>query len=240
MRLLMLALILSSTGCFAGSRFLNRGDGIARMQAPSAPEVDAEIAKVESLKPQASFPCRIAVHLAPANGSWRWTPADKALLDDVGRRLKASGVATDVFTMSQMTIPSSDKGLDFGALRVAAAKHGADLLLIIQGSGQSNTTKNVMWPANLTVLGGFVVPGSTCDATFTVAASVIDVRNGFLYAGVDAEEEATIHRPSFTLEECVAIEKAKKKAIDQYGSALVERLVAMKDAFGVKPVPLVP
>jgi hypothetical protein len=232
-RMLFFGVFLAcSSGCFAGNRFLNRTDGIARMQAPAAPEVDAEIAKVQALRPQASFPCRIAVHLAPSTGSWRWTPADKAILDDVGRQLKAQGVATDVFAMSAMTIPSGDKGVDFHGLRVAAAKHGADLLLVIQGSGQSNTTKNALWPSTLTVLGGFVVPGTTCDATFTVAASAIDVRNGFLYAGVDAEEEATIHRPSFTLEESVAVEKAKKKALDQYGTALVERLVAMKEAFG--------
>lgn len=234
LRYAFLIAAVPALGCVSTNSFINRGDSIARMHSATTPEMDAEIAKAQAARPQVKFPCRVAIHFQQPAGCWRWTPADKASFEYMGEKLKQCGIATEVFALSQLTLPG-DKSPDLAQLRVAAARHGADLICVIQGNADTQTTKNLAAVANLTIVGGFIIPGSTCDARFTVTGSVVDVANGYLYAAVDSEEETTILRPTFTLEEAVAVEKAKRRALERFHPIWFKRLVTLKETFGNPP-----
>jgi hypothetical protein len=76
-----------------------------------------------------------------------------------GDSLCKEGVASDVVFMSSM-FTSSD---DLQALR-AAAKHGADALLLIKGASATESRLNPLALLNVTIIGGYVVPGrGQCD-----------------------------------------------------------------------------
>ena len=72
------------SGCASG---FDRGALKARMQSEALPTTDEEIQQVQALKPQLTFPCRIAVYLKPGPGGWRWTSQDKAVMEAWGKTL---------------------------------------------------------------------------------------------------------------------------------------------------------
>jgi hypothetical protein len=109
-------------------------------------------------------------------------------------------------------------------LRLAAAQHGADAVLLLKGAYQTDSYLNPAAVLNLTIVGGFLAPASHRDTLFLVQAGLIDVANGFLYASAESEGEAGIIRPTFIIEEKDAVEPAKKKAIDGLGPELIRRM----------------
>src|SRR5207248_2029597 len=109
------------------------------------------------------FPCRLAVYLSTKNYS-HWTVKDKEMVEAWGETLKRDGIATDVFLMSEMFTT----GTSLKEMRVTAAKHGANALLVLQGGCEVESSFNMAAVLNLTVVGGFIVPASHRDALFVL------------------------------------------------------------------------
>jgi hypothetical protein len=212
--------LLIASGCATG---FDRGALVERLQKEGAIyEVqDKEIQEVRALKPQLTFPCRIAVYLKPPPGrEWRWTSEDKETLNASAKVLQQEGIASCVIPMSGMFA----KDGDLKHLRMEAARYGADALLVIQGAQQTDSYLNPAAVLNVTVVGGFVVPASHRDSLFMVEGVLVDVGNGCLYASVESEGEGKIVRPTFLVEDKDAINRAKKKALEALGPELVRRL----------------
>src|SRR5438132_13697683 len=93
--------LLVASGCATG---FDRGALVGRLQKEGFYEVqDKEIQEVRALKPQLTFPCRIAVYLKPPSGSdWRWTAQDKEILNSATKILQQEGIASTVIPMSGM------------------------------------------------------------------------------------------------------------------------------------------
>ena len=185
---------------------------------------DAAIAETRGLKPQLRFPCRIAVYLRPGDHGWRWTPEDKAAMELWATALKKDGIAADVFTLPEVLVPKGDTKNDVKELRLAAAKCGADALFVVHGAAQTDSYKNFAAVFNLTLVGGYVVPASHKDTLFLMEGVLIDVDNGYVYTGVQAEGVGKIMRPTFVIEEKDAITLAKAKAVAQFGDETVKRM----------------
>jgi rhombotail lipoprotein len=186
---------------------------------------DKAIADARAARPQLRFPCRVAVYLKPTDSAdWRWTPEDKAALEQCAAALKSEGLVTDVFPLPDML--HSHRG-DLFELRLAAAKCGADVLLVVQGVAETDSYKNAAAVLNLTVLGGFVVPASHRDSLFMMEGCLFDVDNEYIYTGVHAEGVGKIVRPTFLIEDKDAIALAKTKAIGQFGEELTRRIQAL-------------
>jgi hypothetical protein len=134
--------------------------------------------------------------------------------------LKNEGIASDVMLMSDLFVPDSH----LKDLRVAAARHGADALFVIKGASQRDSYMNPAAVMNLTVVGGFLVPGSHCDALFVMQGGLVDVGNGFIYASVESEGQGKIVRPTFIIEDKDAVEKAKQQALLNFGPELLKRM----------------
>jgi rhombotail lipoprotein len=193
---------------------------------------DAAIAEARATRPQLRFPCRIAVYLKPADrGDWRWTPEDRAAMEPWAAALKREGIASEVFPLPEML---TGKGGDVKELRLAAAKCGADVLFVIHGAAQTDSYKNVASVFNLTIVGGYVIPGSHKDSLFMMEGCLLDVDNGYIYTGVQAEGVGKIVRPTFVIEEKDAVALAKTKAIAQFGDEVLKR---MRTLSGVNPGP---
>ena len=139
--------------------------------------------------------------------------------------LRKEGIATDVIFMSTMF----SKGDSLVDLRAGAAKYGADALLVLKGAAVTDSYMNPAALFNVTVVGGFVVPGSHRDALFVIEGGLVDVNNGFLYASMEAEGEGKTLAPTFIIEEKDAIERAKQQALTAFGPEQHPHFPALDD-----------
>jgi rhombotail lipoprotein len=192
-----------------------------RLNDGSIQTTDATISEIRGLKPQLRFPCRVAVYLKPSNThDWRWTPEDKVVLDQLTAVLKKEGVVADVFPLPEIV---AGKG-DVKELRVAAAQCGADALFLVHGAAQTDSYQNFASVFNITLVGGYLVPGSHKDTLFLMEGALLDVDNGYIYTAVQAEGTGKIMRPTFVIEERESVALAKKQAVAQFAEEALKRL----------------
>ncbi|MBI2809018.1 MAG: hypothetical protein HYX68_28880 [Planctomycetes bacterium] len=219
MRTILGLSVLVVAGCATG---FDRGMLQERLHKEGLVEIqDREIQEIRALKPQLTFPCRLAIYLKPPSASdWRWTSQDKEILNASAKILQKEGIASTVIPMSGMFA----KDGDLKHLRMEAARYGADALLVIQGVQQTDSYLNPAAVLNLTVVGGFVVPASHRDSLFLIEGVLVDVGNGCLYASVESEGVGKIVRPTFLVDDKDAISRAKKKALEGLGPELVRHL----------------
>lgn len=184
-------------------------------------QTDADIAAARALKPQLRLPCRMAVYLQPSrNRDWHWTPEDRAAMEQWAATLKQEGIVAEVIPLPEMLV----KDGNLKELRLAAARCGADVLFVVHGAAQTDSYKNFAAVFDVTVVGGFVVPGSHKDTLFLMEGLLLDVENGYIYTGMQAEGVGKIIRPSFMIEERDAIVKAKTKTVAQFGENMLQRM----------------
>jgi rhombotail lipoprotein len=193
---------------------------------------DQDIAAARAMKPQLRFPCRIAVYLKPGDNDWRWSHEDRASMETWANQLKQEGIASEVFPIPEML---KGKSGDVKELRLAAAKCGADVLFVIHGAVQTDSYKNPASVFNLTVVGGYIIPGSHKDSLFMMEGVLLDVDNGYIYTAVQAEAVGKIIRPTFVIEDKDAITAAKTKAVAEFGTEVIRRMRTM--AGGLQYVP---
>jgi rhombotail lipoprotein len=202
-----------------------------RLNDGSLQMTDQDIAAARAMKPQLRFPCRIAVYLKPGYNEWRWSHEDRAAMEAWANTLKQEGIASEVFPIPEML---AGKG-DVKELRLAAAKCGADVLFLIHGAAQTDSYKIPASVFNLTVVGGYIIPGSHKDTLFMMEGVLLDVDNGYIYTAVQAEAVGKIIRPTFVIEDKDAITSARTKAVAEFGTEVVKRMRTM--AQGLQYVP---
>lgn len=200
---------------------LSRNTFLERLNDCSLQSPDTAIAEVRGLKPQLQFPCRIAVYLKPGDHDWRWTPEDKALLQQWGAELKREGIASEVFMLPELVINTKEGKSDVKGLRLAAARCGADALFVVHAASQTESYKNFATVFDLTIIGGYVIPASHRDSLFVIEGVLLDVDNGYIYTAVQSEGEGKIMRPTFVIEDKDAVVKAKARALNQFGDELL-------------------
>ena len=122
------------------------------------------------------------------------------------------------------------EGSDNKAIRLAAARAGADAVLIINGVSDIDKYNNPMGASYFLLVTPFFVPGTEADALFMMNASMWDVRNQYLYLSVEAESSASETRPAFFIEESRVIKAAKSTAV----SALAKELSARLNSMAIK------
>lgn len=213
-------LVLGLCGCATTSSGFDRAVLQSRMHEDTVQITDEEIKQIQTIRPQLNFPCRIAVALKGDGNGWRWTGKDKQMLETWASTLRQEGIASDVIFMSSMFM----QGETLKDLRAAAAKHGADALLVIQGGAMTESYLNPAAVFNVTVVGGYVVPGSQRDALFLIEGGLVDVNNGFLYASMESEGEGSTLAPTFIIEEKDAIDRAKHEALMRFGPEMLLRM----------------
>lgn len=224
--LTFLALIL--TGCAASKGF---DRGILRDSLGSN-ITDQEIKAVLELKPQLPAPFKLGVYLNRMDSYYRrafWTDAEKTAVLAYGNQLKEAGVISEITLVSDATVGVSNRPVanSLKELRLAAARYGADALLIVNHASSVDRYNNPAAFFYWTIIGAYLAPGTHSDALVMIEASLWDVRNEYLYATEEAEGIAKRIGPVFVLEDGDSIDQAKQLAIADFGKKFTDRLIRL-------------
>jgi len=182
-----------------------------------------DIEKALDLKPQLPAPFKLAIYLAPSHPRWNWLSEDKDKLLKIGSELKSKNIISDVFIIGDAIL----EGTGNKAIRLAAARAGADAVLIIKGVSDIDRYNNVLGSTYFLLLTLYFVPGTVADGLFMVNGSMWDVRNQYLYLSAEAEGSAGETRPWAFIEESRVIKSAKTGALEALVKDLSVRLMSM-------------
>lgn len=178
---------ISSCSVFRHKEF-DRG-GLTSQLAVETPKYDDNSIKKEFQKrPNLPKSFRLAVYFKkPTSDTWRWTEEDKNSFLEFGKSLVDQKIASDVFSI----IPSMVENENLKSLRLVAAKHQADALLIVSGAGDVDRYLNKLGTSYILLAPVLFVPGSQAETLFVTNAVVWDVKNEFLYLAAETEAVLT-------------------------------------------------
>jgi hypothetical protein len=234
--ILFSALLLFSVGC-ATSHGFNRGELREAMNGQAFVS-DEEIKKALSLKPQLPKPFKLGIYFkdyAPANHyekvQWHWTDADKEKIFSQASLLKDKNEISDVFIISD----AITNGTDLKSLRLAAAQHGADALMVVSGANDIDSyTNNLGW-TYIALVTTLFVPATKTDVLFMAKAAMWDVRNEFLYLTAESESIQKQTVPfAFSNNEHELVDQAKNEAVAKL-SGEISKMAAASVAPGYSP-----
>lgn len=196
--------------------------------AAKNPEInESEVAAAFALRPQLPKPYRVGVVFRPLDRNaassdeplWRWDMEHKNSLLAIRKSLRASGEVADVFAIDAHTVV----GDDLRAIRIAAARHGADAVLVVSGEDVARSSSNGWVASYVALLPMLFAPGSELDVTFTAHAELWDVRNEYLYLSAEAESESHQERALCWLDQREATVQAQTKAVKLLTAELEQR-----------------
>jgi len=217
-------LLATALAACASPRGFDRGRLLESI-APDQVVTDAEIGRVLELRPQLVEPFALGVYLTePAwsewHARWSWLPADKERLLALGASLERQGlVSRTVYVSSSIVADESPE-----SIRLAAAQHGLDAVLVVSGASDVDRYNNALGPLYALLVTGLFVPGTVLDGLFVSHAALWDVRNGFLYASVEADGESSQTRPAAWSSAEDAVEAAKRASLEQLVADLAVRI----------------
>lgn len=228
-RLLCLALIsalLLFGGC-ATSRGFDRGS-LGKTLNKDIEISDAEIERVLSLKPQVT-PFKLGVYFNPLKSNpygskTYWTGEDKALLDQLGEKLIKDGVISQYVPIVTSTVGD----FDLKSVRLAAARHGVDAVLVINGVSDIDRYNNNLGVTYILLVTAAFVPGTVTDSLFLSNATLWDVKNEYLYLTAEAEGTARTNRPALATKENQVAKEAKRLAVEELTQQLYKNISSMK------------
>lgn len=219
---------LALSGC-ASSRGFDRGLLDSQLQSASPQLSDRDIGAVLDRKPQ--LPPRFRLGVIVRDGShgrglepWRWTLEEKNRLLESLASLEIQGTAGEVFPI--IDVESGPSG-DLRALRLAAARHGADAVLIVTGAVSVDRTTSPLAITYLAILPMFVVPATREEALFVSRAALWDVRNEFLYMTAESESVSGQRRPLVFIDTKEVIDGARKDSLAQLIQEVSKRLSSL-------------
>jgi len=156
---------------------------------------DEDIQKALDAKPQLYTPFKVAIYFRPNERywAWNWEKDDKTKISQFANELKNNNIISDFVILNQFSID----GTNIKSIRLAAAQHSADTVLIISGASELDKYNNSLGILDIFIVTGFFVPGSVIDGIFISHAGVWDVRNGYLYLSTEAEAEKSETVPMF-------------------------------------------
>ena len=165
-------------------------------------------------------PPRLGLFVMPTGflrHEFEWTDADRGALLAWTNELQRNGLISGA---SFLHI-SSIKGNQLAQLRESAMRHGADILLIVDGAATVDRYNNykgalLYW----TILGAYLVDGTHSDALCLVRGALWDVRGETKLFGEEAQGLSKIIGPTARVEDREGVTAARRQALTQ----LMEKL----------------
>ncbi|MCB0406733.1 MAG: hypothetical protein KDD34_00940 [Bdellovibrionales bacterium] len=214
-------------GCSSKGKGFNRGELKKQIGVVNPVTDDAEIAKTLKRKSNLPKPFKLAVYFKNpvqsrvANPAWRWSEEDKEALLQMIEKLKSEKVVSQVFPIINSLVQEED----IKSVRMAAAKHGADAVLIFSGIADVDRYINHWGWTYILLAPALFVPGSKADTLFLANASMWDVRNEFLYITAESEGiDENTYIAAFGENDKFLIEKAKKNALNKLADQ-IEKMI---------------
>ena len=220
-------LLLSLAACASSCGF---DRGTLRSQIADQKVITEEdIQKTLNLKPQLPSPFKLAICFTQPTSKryygslWNWRSEDKDIISTATDALKTSGIITETIVIGDDIV----EGNDNRAIRMAAARVGADAVLIVRGTSDIDRYNNALGYTYALILTPLFIPGTVADGLFMVTASMWDVQNQYLYLSAEAEGSSSQTRPAVFIEESQLIKAAKTDALTVLSKELSTRLTKL-------------
>ncbi len=194
------------------------------LERDTMPITDEEIRKTFELKSELKKPFKLAVYTKVESWGVHWNENDKRELLKLEQYLKNAGIVSDVVYLNS----SMFEGQGLPAIRLSAARTGADAVLVVHGAGDIDRYNNALGVTYFLLVTPYFVPGTVSDGLFMFSASMWDVRNQYLYFTAEAEAEASAEGPAFHLHDPHVLEDAKKDAVVLLRKELEEKFSSIK------------
>ncbi|MDH5528004.1 MAG: hypothetical protein OEY97_11935 [Nitrospirota bacterium] len=148
----------------------------------------------------------------------RWTEQEK----DLGwlQPLLNDGVLSDVVLLSGTVTTART----LGSLRDAAHNAGADAVLVLDAAGDAVRNINRWAWAYITIIGGWIVPGTRVDALAVVQGTLWGPEGDAPYLSVSSDGEAYRLAPAFLLRTDRVMTDARRVALDGFYTESARRL----------------
>lgn len=227
--LVAMAVLIIVSGC-SSSRGFDRG-ALSEGLAPAAPATEQDIQRVLDLRPQLPRPFKLGIFFKQGARvqtdryryqwyGWDWQPSDKQKLLDVGSSLQRDGLVSDTVFIS----PETSTGQDLKSIRLAAARHGVDAVLVVSGVADVDRYNNALGPTYALLVTPLFIPGTVVDALFISHAGLWDVRNEFLYSSAEADGLASQTRPAAIVREDAVVSLARERSITELSAAMEQHM----------------
>lgn len=182
----------------------------ASAAADRTPSLDELVRQAAAVEPNLRLPARIGLArlsqgrlvTIPEEEAMIWRKLAEKLGPSWGEFVGVSPLAA-AFAFAAVDKEPRDRrssGLEDAVdrVRIGAARQHIDIVLVYEtdGSGQASSTPFAV--GNLTILGGYLLPGEHVKAKARAAALLLDVRNGYPYGVATAGADGEGYAPSFT------------------------------------------
>lgn len=151
--------------------------------------IDERVRDVAAVEPILKFPARIGIARI-SDGALTVMPAEEAQsFDELCRKLGPRfGECVPVSPMVARMVSRDSGNYDgnvngtIDTIRLGAARQHLDAVLVYEVLSRESSHKNILAVANLSIIGGYVLPANTHDAVGLGNALLIDVIQAYPYA----------------------------------------------------------
>ena len=191
------AIVLS--GCGYDIQTTSGADYLSAYSASGLAEetaIDKEVRDVAAVEPTLRFPARIGLaridngemSAIPAEEAEAWVAAAQRLGPTFGTFVPVNRLVAEMVAPRTGYRDASIHRLTHVVekIRLGAARQHLDAVLIYQTHYTADATDNVLSIADWTIVGAFLLPGQSIEATAFASALLVDVRNGYPYGIADA------------------------------------------------------
>ncbi|MCB9881806.1 MAG: hypothetical protein H6834_08460 [Planctomycetes bacterium] len=207
---------------------------------------DRTVEEILALKPLSSLPLRLGI--APPVSFGRdygrgdvdytgWRSRERELISTWCRDMQAAGVlSTFVFLPS---ILADTRGFDpvekrTYDLRKLGARHRVDAILTVNALGDYGHGLNVLGILDLTILGMFVVPGHDSEAITVLEATLIDVRNEYVFVSGTGEGHLEESHALADLDPAAFLERSRELALEHALEDLISQVPGLRESWIVE------
>lgn len=227
-KMFLMLFTLVIMGC--ASQGFNRGALQDQIGVKNPVVTDKEIKEVLDRKPNLPKPFKLAVYfkspIKTGNAKrLNWSESDKNLILDLAKDLNDQNLVSQVFIILDSTVENQD----LKSIRIAAAKHSADAVAIVDGAGEMDKYINNWGWTYIFILPAALVKGNEAEALFLTAVTMWDVRNEYLYLTAQAEGKA--HRTQTALfgeRDEVILDEAKTNSLKALKGQLMTMIKGIK------------
>ena len=223
------ALFLVAVGCASG---FNRGEMQSALRAANPVFSSSRIEQIEELEPQTSLPFSLAVSQPLGSSVGNWSSDEISEITSWADSLSKAGVASQVNVIPASLVRGdcwrSHGSCTVEPFREAAARLGADALLLMTESSDIDPYVNPLSILNLTIIGMWVAPGHHRDALTMIEGVLIDNRNEYLYVTAQAEGESSQVRPFLYTDDNAVRRDARLAALQSFGREFVTQASQLK------------
>ncbi|MEM9048625.1 MAG: hypothetical protein AAGC92_07885 [Pseudomonadota bacterium] len=217
-RLSALVLVLPLVGCGTNVQMSSGVEYLAEYEHPVMPPdvaqtsrhtdeayrpltVDQEVVMVASIEPQLKIPGRFGLARIHRGQLTAIPEEEAALWRELVVKHSELGTFVPISPMIAMLASSSVRTLAGGnvvrQIRLGAARQHVDTVLVYEIGARSAKRNTFLVVADLTIIGGAILPTRSVSAEGIAQALLLDVRNGYPYGTAQAVADLSRLSPSF-------------------------------------------